>query len=468
MKDIAFASARELATAIANKRISPLEVVDAIADRIDQLNPKVNAYCRLRIEEACLEAKAAEQQVMRGEQLGLLHGVPVSVKDMTDLAGLPNTFGSKALAGRVSSGDAPVVERLRRAGAIILGKTNAAEFGHKAVTENLLFGITRNPWNLDRISGGSSGGAAAAVAAGLGPIAEGNDGAGSIRIPASCCGVYGLKPSFGLIAQTILPNKFFTIASSGPITRTVEDAALMLQACAGPDDRDPFSLPASTENYCDAIERGVRGARIAYSPDLGFATVEPEIASIVAKAVETFSELGARVEEVRLDLGDPEEIEWVLWRALYCTLPDLIDLDQWRDQMAPELLEVAKEGGKLSAREYLNAETARGALYDKLRTVFGTYEFLISPTMCCEPFEVGRLGPSVIAGRPVHPILGWLMTYPFNLTGQPACSIPCGFSANGLPIGMQIAGRRHQDGALLRISAAFEKARPWADRQPAL
>ncbi len=465
--DLCFLSATELMDSYKRKTLSPVEVVEAIARRIEKLNPKLNAYCQLRLDEARADAKLKEKELIDG-RIGPLHGVPFSIKDMTAVAGMPTTFGSKAMVDAVATEDAPIVERLKLAGAIFLGKTNLPEFAYKGTTDNLLFGPTRNPWNTARIAGGSSGGAAAAVATGMGPLAEGTDGGGSIRIPASCCGVYGLKPSVGRVPHTLLPNRFLLAAHTGPITRTVADAALMMDVIAGPDDRDPLSLPALSESFRKNLAGGVKNARIAFSVDLGFATVHPEIAEITRSAAHAFTELGAQVDEVRLDCGNPEPAMWVMWQSLYSTIADLVDLDKWAPEMTPHLVKTIRDGCRLTAREYLGALAAASAFYDRLRPVFTDYEFILSPTLACEPFELGIEGPTEINGTPCHPIVGWLLTYPFNMTGHPACSIPCGFTRGGLPVGLQIIARRHQDAALLRASAAFESARPWAARRPAL
>ena len=462
--DVCFLSAAELAQAVAAKKLSPVEIVEAVSRRIELLNPKLNAYCHLRLDEARDEARAAEAAVARGETVGPLHGVPMSVKDMEDVAGTPNTLGSRAMAGNVSVADAPMVERLRRAGAIVLGKTNTAEFGHKGVAENPLFGISRNPWDLARTPGGSSGGAAAAVAAGLGPIGVGNDGAGSIRIPASLCGVYGLKPSFGRIPQTILPNRFLTFPCTGAITRTVRDTALALRVSAGSDDRDPLSIAAPPEDYEAVLGGGLRGARIGVSADLGLGAADPEVAKAFDAALDVFRDLGAEVRPVEIDASPYQDAEWVLWRALYVGLADLIDLERWRSELTPELVEIIDAGQSLSAREYLRSQLQWSGFYETMRVYFVSHDFLVTPTLRCPAFPVGRLGPEgADAG---HPILGWFLTYPFNMTGHPAASLPCGFTARGLPIGLQIVGRRHADGDVLRASAAFERVRPWSDRRP--
>src|SRR5262249_35452487 len=294
--DLCWVPALELAELIRSKKVSPLEVTDAVLARIERVNPTLNAFCALTADEARDAAQAAEVSVMTGEELGPLHGVPVSVKDLVFTRRVPTTGGSRLFADHVPEEDAVAVERLKGAGAIILGKTNTAEFGHKAVTDNPLFGITRNPWSSSLTSGGSSGGSAAAVAAGMGPLALGTDDGGSIRIPASFCGIYGLKPSFGRVPRGAGFPGWETLSPAGPLTRAVRDAALVLDALAGPDDRDRFSLPADAgPSYLESCEGGLAGLSVAWSADLGHAIVDPEVAEICAKAAEDFEALGCHV-----------------------------------------------------------------------------------------------------------------------------------------------------------------------------
>ncbi|RMF83881.1 MAG: amidase, partial [Nitrospinota bacterium] len=314
MTDLCYTPATQLAAAIRNKTLSPVEVIEAFLQRIEQLNPRLNAYCTVTADLARAAAREAEAAVMRGEELGPLHGVPFSIKDLTVTRGVRTTFGSKIFADYIPDQDAVLVERLRAAGGILLGKTNTPEFGCKALTDNRVFGTTYNPWNPVMTPGGSSGGAGAAVAAGMGPLAEGSDLAGSIRIPASFCGIVGLKPSPGRIPRHPTLNAWNTLSVHGPMTRTVADAALMLQVMAGPDDRDPLSLPQTGEDFCAAVQGDLdlTGLRIAWTPDLNMVPVEPVVKEICAKAVQVFADLGGIVEEGSPDFEGAHELFAVL------------------------------------------------------------------------------------------------------------------------------------------------------------
>ncbi|RMF89984.1 MAG: amidase [Nitrospinota bacterium] len=466
-EELCYLSAIDLAEAIRTRKVSPVEVVDAVLDRIDRLNPRLNAYCTILHEPAREQAKAAEAALMKQEDLGPLHGVPVSIKDLTLTRGVRTTRGSKIYEHFIPDEDAPVVESLKAAGAIIIGKTNTPEFGWKGVTDNPLFGATRNPWNLDRTPGGSSGGAGAAVAAGLGPLALGTDGGGSIRIPSSFCGIFGLKPSFGRVPQ--YPAGWGEgLSHAGPMTRTVRDAALMLNVMARPDDRDRFSLPADGTDYLQALDTGIEGLRVAWSVNLGYAVVDPEVEEITSEAVNAFSELGCQVEAVDPGFESPERIFSIfylagiaalLWRAV----------EEWGPHLDPGLLEVIEEGKKLTAIDVMEAVFQRQAFWETVRRFFLRYDLLVTPTVAVPPFALGLNDVEIIAGQEVSPLIGWIpFTYPFNLTGQPAANVPCGWTADGLPVGLQIVGRRYADVTVLRAAAAFESVRPWADKWPAL
>lgn len=466
--ELCYMSATELAAAIRARKLSPVEVTTAILARIEQVNPKVNAYCTIVAEAALAEAKLAEAAVMQGRPLGPLHGVPISFKDLTPTAGIRTTFGSKIFEHHVPQEDAVVVERARRAGAIILGKTNTPEFGCKGVTDNRIFGHTRNPWSLDRITGGSSGGAAAALAAGLGPLAEGSDLAGSIRVPASCCGVVGLKPSLGRIPRYPSLNGWTSFSCLGPMARTVRDAALLLSVMAGPDDRDPQSLPATGEDFARAAEGGIRGLRVAWSPDLGYAAVEPEVRQLCESAAKTFATLGCVVEEAHPGFDDSEPIFLDLSAGLRTAAYGGY-LAEWKDQMDPILVARILRGQQLSAVDYEKATHRRTALWQAVRKFFERYDLLLTPTIAVAPFPIGAGLPTEIAGRAVNVPLGWMpFTYSFSLTGQPAISVPCGWTAEGLPVGLQIVGHRFADAMVLRAAAAFEAACPWTHRHPGI
>lgn len=462
--DLAFMPASDLSAAIRAKRVSPVEVVEAVLERIERFNPRLNAYCTVTAESARREAVAAEAAVMRGDGLGPLHGVPVSVKDLVITRGVRTTFGSRIYENNVPQEDAPLVERLKAAGAILVGKTTTPEFGWKGVTDSPLLGITRNPWNLERTPGGSSGGAAAAVAAGLAPLAVGTDGGGSIRIPGSFSGVFGLKPTYGLIP--VYPaSATGTLSHAGPMTRTVRDAALMLQVMAGPDDRDPLSFPSGGMDFVAGLDGGIQGLRVAWSPTLGYAVVDPEVRPVTEIAAKRFSSLGCQVEEVGRVFDDPDPI----WAPLfYAGIAARLDdsLGEWRDRMDPGLVQIVEEGRRISAVQFAKATFARATFTEAVRKFFAKYDLLLTPTLAVPPFAAGlEQPPNRLAGSR----LAWVaFTYPFNLTGQPAATLPCGFMQDGLPIGLQIVGRRLADATVLRAAAAYEAAAPWAEQRPAL
>jgi len=462
--DLAFMSVADLSGAIRTKRVSPVEVVGAVLDRIERLNPRLNAYCLVTGESARQEAREAEAAVMRADPLPPLHGVPISVKDIVITRGVRTTFGSRIYENNVPGEDAPLVARLKVAGGIMVGKTTTPEFGWKGVTDSPLFGITRNPWNLERTPGGSSGGAAAAVAAGLAPLAVGTDGGGSIRIPGSFCGVFGLKPTCGLVP--VYPAAATgTLTHMGPMSRTVRDAALMLQVMAGPDDRDPLSLPSTSANFAAALEAGVRDLRVAWSPTLGYATVDPEVRAVTEAAAKRFQGLGCRMDQVDRVFDDPDPI-WapLFYGGIAGRLND--SLEEWRSRMDPGLVEAIEAGRKMGAMEFVKAGLARASFFEVVRKFFTQYDLLLTPTLAVASFAAGFDQPRE---RGTGSGLAWVaFTYPFNLTGQPAATVPCGFTRDGLPIGLQIIGKRLEDSTVLRAAAAYEAAAPWADRRPTL
>jgi aspartyl-tRNA(Asn)/glutamyl-tRNA(Gln) amidotransferase subunit A len=465
-QDLCWLPALELAALVRQKKVSPVEVTDAALAQIARVNPTLNAYCAVTAEEARDAAQAAEVAVMTGEELGPLHGVPVSVKDLVFMRRVPTTGGSRLFADHVPEEDAVAVERLKGAGAIILGKTNTPEFGHKGVTDNPLFGITRNPWNPALTPGGSSGGAGAAVAAGMGPLALGTDGGGSIRIPASFCGIYGLKPSFGRVPHGPGFPGWQHVSVTGPMTRTVRDAALMLDALAGPDDRDRWSLPADGgPPFLAACEGGLEGWSVGWSADLGYARVDPEVAELCGAAAELFEGLGCHIEVVTPSWENPEEIfrtlsaaeSYAAWRER---------LEDSADQLDPSFVAVLEYGHTITIDQYMDAARRRKELWTDVQRFLARFDLLITPTVAVPPFPVARPSVTEINGEPVSR-LGWIaFTFPFNLTGQPAASVPVGMTAAGLPVGLQIVGRRFAERAVLAASAAFEAAQPWAARRP--
>jgi len=404
--------------------------------------------------------------VMRRESLGPLHGIPVGIKDLAMVAGAPFMGGSHIFADRVAPADAPFVRRIRAAGGIVVGKTTTPEFGWKALGDSPLTGITRNPWNPEHTSGGSSAGAAAAVAAGLGPLHHGSDGAGSIRIPSAFCGIVGHKPSYGRVPQWPVSNNDST-THNGPMTRTVADAALLLSVMAGPDEWDRTSLEGAPADYVGQLGAGIRGRRIGWSPTWGKLRVDPEVAAITAAAARAFEEQGATVEEVTAPIPDTHEMIVGMWAAHEAGIygPHLA---QWRDRMDPGLVACIEDGDRLTVRDYVRLRGEKLAHWDALRPIFERYDLVLMPSVSVTALPVGTLNPD---GWPQH-AWDWLpwasFSYPFNFTGQPAATVPCGFSKAGLPVGLQIVGRRFADLTVLQAAAAFEAARPWAHHRPTL
>jgi aspartyl-tRNA(Asn)/glutamyl-tRNA(Gln) amidotransferase subunit A len=463
--DEAWFSALELAAAIRAKQISPVEVAEAALARIEALNPRLNAFCLIARELALRDAHEAEIAVAKGEPVGPLHGVPFSLKDVIFTRGLRTTGGSRLFAEAQPEEDAIAVGRLRAAGGVILGKTNTSELGHKAVTDNPLFGVTRNPWNLEMTPGGSSGGAAAAVASGLGPIALGTDGGGSVRIPAAFCGVYGFKPSWGRVPQHPSFPGWEHVGVTGPITRTVRDAALTLDVIAGDDDRDRHSLPREAGSYVSACDDEIKGLHVAWTPDLGYATVDPAVQAICENAAAEFEGLGCHVEVVSPGWEDCEEIfRTIVAAQFYAHWSDQLPAQE--GELDPTLVKFIRRGGAVSGRDYVLAMERVRAYWHEAQTFLARFDLLLTPTTAVAPFPAGASPPREIAGQDVS-VLGWMpFTFPFNLTGQPAASVPAGVTDEGLPVGLQIVGRRNADRTVLAASAAYEAACPWSERRP--
>jgi aspartyl-tRNA(Asn)/glutamyl-tRNA(Gln) amidotransferase subunit A len=468
--DICRMTALQLRRAIKTKKLSPVEVVNAVLERIEKINPKINAYCTIVPELARAEAKKAEKMVLKGEKLGQLHGVPVSIKDLAFTKGIRTTGGSKMYEHFVPDKDAVFVERLKEAGAIIIGKTNTPEFGWVAVTRNPVFGTSFNPWDTSCTTGGSSGGAAAAVAACLGPIAQGSDGGGSIRIPSSFCGVYGLKPSFGRVPATPgFPGLWEGLSVTGPIARTVSDAALMLEVMSGYDSRDFYSIPQKASHYLSGIrgDISIKGIKIGWTTDLGYATVDKQVAKAVEKAAKVYEKLGCQVEEAHPDAEDPQAaFSTQVGSALSAQLYD--ELPKWGAQFERGLATYVERSKDISARDYVKARVKHLEYWGKIREFFEKYDLLLTPVLAVPPFSAELYSPSEINGKKVSGIAWMPFTYPFNITGQPAASIPCGFTKQGLPIGMQIVGRKYDEMTVLKASAAFERAQPWVEKYPPL
>lgn len=458
--DLAYRSASELLELYRAKHASPVEVTFACLARIEALNAKLNAFCLVDAEGAMRAARESEARWMRGAPEGLLDGVPVSIKDLLLTSGWPTLRGSRTVeAQQAWEQDAPAVARLREHRAVLLGKTTTPEFGWKAVTDSPLTGITRNPWNSAKTPGGSSGGAAAAVATGMGPLAVGTDGAGSIRIPAGFTGIFGLKPSFGRVPAWPI-SLFGTVSHVGPMTRTVEDAALMLGVISKPDVRDWFALPYDDRDYRDGLDDGIGGLRIAFAPALAGAHVDPEVAEIVGRAVAAFDELGAEVVEAAPDLADVASVERTHWWTGATRVVASIPPER-RALADPGLLRIAEKASAFTLAGYLGAVEARGRLGAALKKFHADYPILLTPTLPIPAFEAGELAPPQYGDVDGDWTVWAPFSYPFNLTQQPAASVPCGFTRGGLPVGLQIVGPMHDDRLVLRVARAFEKARPW-------
>ena len=458
--EIAYMTVRELGEQYASKALSPREVLAASLARIDKYENRVNAFAFVDREGAAKTAAASEARWKRGEALGPLDGVPATVKDIMYVKGWITTYGSRVMAlGEPATADSPPVARLREAGAILLGMTNTPEIGWKGHTDSPAHGITRNPWNLERTPGGSSGGAAVAAALGIAPLNIGTDGGGSIRIPASFTGLCGIKASSGRVPAWPA-SAFGSMAHTGPITRTVEDAALMLNALTRPDSRDWLALPPDGVDYATAMEGGVKGLRIAFSPALGYLKVDNDVADLVRKAAEGFAALGATVDEVDPGFPDPRRAREVLWWAGATYRTRHLTAEQ-RALMDPGLREVVEEkASALTLTDYMEAMQARAELGTAMRQFHDRYDLLLTPATPFTAYLADHDGVDEATKQ------RWTdrpsLTFPFNLTGQPAVSVPCGMIPDGLPAGLQIVGRMYDDITVMRAARAWEQARPWA------
>ncbi len=449
-------SAAELSELYRAKKLSPVEATQAALARIDRFNAAVNAYCHVDPAGALAAARESEARWAKGEPLSPIDGVPSSIKDLTYAKGMPTRKGSFSTSDAPAAEDAPFSARMREAGAVILGKTATPEFGWKGVTDNPLFGVTRNPWNTGRTSGGSSGGAAAAAALNMGVLHQGSDAGGSIRIPCGFCGVFGIKPTFGVIPQWPA-SAMTTLSHMGPVTRTVKDAALMLNAVARPDPRDWYAGSFFPGDWTEELDAPLAGLRVAYSRDLGYVKVRADVAARVDAAVTRLRMLGAVVEEADPGFADPIETFNALWYAGAAKLLDTIPAEQ-REKVDPGLRAIAEQGRGLPIVSYMHAMDARAALGELMGKFHRTYDLLVTPMLPITAFAAGRNAP---AGDKDGDWVAWTpFTFPFNMTQQPAASLPCGFADDGLPVGLHVVAAKFEDALVMRACAALERALP--------
>ncbi|MFJ4923363.1 amidase [Streptomyces sp. NPDC088725] len=477
MDDLRSLTAVDLTKLIRSRAISPVEAVRTSLERIERLNPAVNAFVTVCADKALAAAKEAERAVMSGAELGPLHGVPIGVKDLDPVAGVRTTRGSSAFAEDVSHETILCVERLVEAGAIVVGKTNTPEFGFKATTDSSLFGPASTPFNLAMNAGGSSGGSAAAVATGMVPLAQGSDAGGSLRVPGAFCGVFTMITTFGRVAVPARPNAFRRLnpmVCYAPLARTVEDAVLGLDLMSGPHPRDPYSFPVDAP-LAAALTPSLAGLRIAYSPDLGGYPVEPEVEAVVRAALPALKEAGAEIAEVDFRLPLPHAELTSMWRR-YLSLCHAESAEVSRGQgtdflgeqgrvVDPGYLDSVRTGAALGAVDFRLGDLVRTQVLDAFEDLFDSFDLVVSPVNCVAgiPNDTTRttVGPRQVAGQDVDEFVGWSMTSPFNLIGSPAATVPVGRSANGVPVGMQIAARRHHDAAVVRGATACQEHLPW-------
>ncbi len=474
-------SATALAGRIRRKDVSPVEVMDGAIARIEAHNAKINALIILHLDQARQAAKAAEAAIMRGDATGPLHGVPIAMKDCFDYKpGWVTTHGGvRGLSSYVAKTSCMFVERMEKAGAIIVSKTNSPVFGFRGTTDNYMYGPSKNPFDLSKNTGGSSGGSAGAVAAGLLPLCEGTDGGGSIRIPASWCGVFGYKAAYGRVPFAPSADAFGTLSPfifEGPISRTVEDSALAMTALAGYDSRDLFALEGSVD-FMGALKSSIKGKRIAYTRDYGIFPVEKRVIDVVDKAMKAFEEAGAHVEEVDVGITRSQQELSDVW-CRFVGAKQVVALESFKregfdlranhhEDFPPEFWNWDAIGQRLTAVDLLNDQIVRTEVVTALRGVLDRFDYLVSPTLACTAVtnaaNGNTVGPSEINGEKVDPLIGWCMTYLINFIGYPAATVPAGLAENGLPVGMQIVGKRYDDAGVFAASAEFERRRPWME-----
>jgi amidase len=467
VQEICFLSAEELVQRMRSKKLSAVEVMQAHLSQIDRINPKVNAIVTLLPEQAMAQARFADEALAKGKELGCLHGLPVAHKDLVLTKGIRTTLGSPIFKDFVPQEDALIVERLKQAGAITIGKTNTPEFGAGSQTFNDVFGETRNPYNTSKTCGGSSGGAAVALACGMLPIADGSDMGGSLRNPASFCNVVGLRTSPGRVPSWPKFAGWSPLSVEGPMARTVKDTALMLSAMAGPDPRSPIAITERGHLFSRPLDRDFKNTRIAWSHDLGSLPVEPQVTAAIEKQRHVFEGLGCLLEECEPDLTDADEI-FKVWRAWIFELHFSEFLDTHRSQMKDTVIWNIQEGKKLSGPQIGEIERKRTELYHRVRKFMETYEFIILPVSQVPPFDVKQRYINKINDVKMETYIDWMKScYYITTFGNPAISVPCGFTPEGLPVGVQIVGRHQDDFGVLQLAYAFEQTTEfWKNRPP--
>ena len=467
--DINFMTAVEMARHIRSKDVSCVEVMQAHIEQIDRVNPKVNAIVTYHAEQALEGAKAADETLQRGEDVGVLHGLPVAHKDLVDTAGVRTTYGSPIFAEHIPQQDMLIVERLKQAGAISVGKTNTPEFGAGSQTFNEVFGATLNPYDLTKTCGGSSGGAAVALACGMVPIADGSDLGGSLRNPSNFCNIVGFRTAIGRVPVWPSQTPWSALAVQGPMARTVQDTALMLSAIAGPDPRCPVALTDEGETFnplVHSLERDFNGVRIAWSSDMGGLPVDPRIVSVIESQRGTFGELGCDIDDACPDFSDANEVFMTMRAAgMAATRAEL--LKNHRDQLKDTVIWNIEEGMKLNAADVGMAEVKRAALFERVRKFMETYEFMVFPVSQHPPFDVTQPYLTEVNGVQMETYIDWMRScYYITATGQPAISVPCGFTDEGLPVGVQIVGRHQREFSVLQLAYAFQQATGFWKQRP--
>jgi amidase len=467
-EDICFLPATELARRIRARELSAVEVMQAHLAQIDRVNPQVNAIVTLLPERALEGARAADAALARGDAIGPLHGLPIAHKDLMLTKGIRTTSGSPIYKDFVPDEDALIVERLRDAGAIAIGKTNVPEFGAGSQTFNPVFGATPNPYDLTKTCGGSSGGAAVALACGMLPIADGGDTGGSLRNPAGYCNVVGFRTSPGRVPIWPSQTAWSPLNIWGPMARTVADAALMLSAIAGPDPRAPLSIPEPGRRFAQPLDRDLRGVRIAWGRDLGGLPVDPRVTAALDAQRHVFAALGCVVEEAEPDWSGADEA-FKTWRAWHFELGMSELLDAHRDQLKDTVIWNIEAGRQLTGPQVGAAEKTRAALYQRLHQFMQRYEFLALPVSQVPPFDVDQPYVTEIAGVPQETYIDWMRScYYVSVVGLPAISVPCGFTPEGLPVGIQLVGRHQDDWGVLQLAHAFEQATGFWKRRPSI